>query len=290
MPQVSISLSCSPVWIVPKPFLIMSRIIVVTSGKGGVGKTTTTANLGMALAQRNRKVILVDADFGLRNLDLLLGLENRVVYTAVEAIAGECRLDQAIVRDKRQNTLALLPAAQNRMKDAVTPAQMRKLVMALAKKFDYVLVDCPAGIEQGFQNAIAAAREALIVTTPEIAAVRDADRVVGLLEANGVRKVGLIINRIRPEMVEANDMMSVEDVQELLAVPLVGVIPDDERVIVSTNRGEPLVLSEEPSRAGEAYSNIARRLEGETVEFLDLSVPPKGIFSRLRNLLNTRII
>jgi septum site-determining protein MinD len=268
----------------------MSRIIVVTSGKGGVGKTTTTANLGMALAKRNRKVILVDADFGLRNLDLLLGLENRVVYTAVEAIAGECRLDQAIVRDKRQPNLALLPAAQNRMKDAVTPAQMRQVVMALAKKFDYVLVDCPAGIEQGFQNAIAAAREAVIVTTPEIAAVRDADRVVGLLEANGVRKVRLVVNRIRPEMVEANDMMSVEDVQELLAVPLVGIVPDDERVIVSTNRGEPLVLAEEPSLAGQAFDNIARRLEGEKVEFLELETPPEGFFSRLRKLLTTRII
>ncbi|MDC0831512.1 septum site-determining protein MinD [Leptolyngbya valderiana BDU 20041] len=268
----------------------MSRIIVITSGKGGVGKTTTTANLGMALAKRNRKVVLVDADFGLRNLDLLLGLENRVVYTAVEAIAGECRLDQALVKDKRHSQLALLPAAQNRMKDAVSPAQMKQLVMALAKKFDYVIVDSPAGIEQGFQNAVSAAREAIVVTTPEIAAVRDADRVVGLLEANGIRKIRLIVNRIRPEMVEANDMMSVEDVRELLAVELLGIVPDDERVIVSTNRGEPLVLSEEPSLAGQAFDNIARRLEGETVDFLELTTPPEGFLSRLRKILTTRIL
>ncbi|MGC9503377.1 septum site-determining protein MinD [Baaleninema sp.] len=268
----------------------MSRIIVITSGKGGVGKTTTTANLGMALAKRNRKVVLVDADFGLRNLDLLLGLENRVVYTAVEAIAGECRLDQALVRDKRHSQLALLPAAQNRMKDAVSPTQMKQLVMGLAKKFDYVIVDSPAGIEQGFQNAVSAAREAVVVTTPEIAAVRDADRVVGLLEANGIRKIRLIVNRIRPEMVEANDMMSVEDVQELLAVELLGIIPDDERVIVSTNRGEPLVLSEDPSLAGQAFDNVARRLEGETVDFLELTTPPEGFLSRLRKLLTSRIL
>ncbi|PPT05180.1 Septum site-determining protein MinD [Geitlerinema sp. FC II] len=255
-----------------------------------MGKTTTTANLGMALAKRNRKVVLVDADFGLRNLDLLLGLENRVVYTAVEAIAGECRLDQALVKDKRHSQLALLPAAQNRMKDAVSPAQMKQLVMALAKKFDYVIVDSPAGIEQGFQNAVSAAREAIVVTTPEIAAVRDADRVVGLLEANGIRKIRLIVNRIRPEMVEANDMMSVEDVRELLAVELLGIVPDDERVIVSTNRGEPLVLSEEPSLAGQAFDNIARRLEGETVDFLELTTPPEGFLSRLRKILTTRIL
>ncbi|MGD1901170.1 MAG: septum site-determining protein MinD [Geitlerinemataceae cyanobacterium] len=267
----------------------MSRIIVVTSGKGGVGKTTTTANLGMALAKRGNKVILIDADFGLRNLDLLLGLENRIVYTAVEVLAGECRLDQAIVRDKRQNTLALMPAAQHRLKDAIKPRQMRQLVLALAKKFDYVVVDCPAGIEQGFQNAIAAAKEAVIVTTPEIAAVRDADRVVGLLEASGVRSIQLIVNRLRSHMVAANDMMSVEDVQELLAVPLVGIVPDDEQVIVSTNRGEPLVLDEELSLAGRAFDNIARRLEGESVEFIDLSPPEETWLTRLKNFLTQRI-
>lgn len=268
----------------------MSRVIVISSGKGGVGKTTTTANLGMALAKRGRKVVVVDADFGLRNLDLLLGLENRIVYTAVEVLAGECRLEQALVRDKRQSNLALLPAAQNRMKDAVTPDQMRKLIGALAGKFHYILVDCPAGIEHGFQNAIAAAKEAIIVTTPEIAAVRDADRVVGLLEANGVKRIRLIVNRLKPAMVEANDMMSVEDVRELLAVSLIGVVPDDERAIVSTNRGEPLVLAEELSPAGQAFENITRRLEGEKIPFIDWSAPPDTFFTRLRKILTSKIL
>lgn len=260
----------------------MSRIIVVTSGKGGVGKTTTTANLGMALAKRGRNVAVVDADFGLRNLDLLLGLENRIVYTAVEVLAGQCRLEQALVKDKRQPNLSLLPAAQNRMKDVVTSDQMKQIVGQLVGKYDYIVIDSPAGIEMGFQNAIAAATEAIIVTTPEIAAVRDADRVVGLLEANGVKKINLIVNRIKPAMVEANDMMSVEDVQEILAVNLLGVIPDDERVIVSTNRGEPLVLADQPSVAGVAFDNIARRLEGEKVDFLEMRVPQDNFFSRLR--------
>jgi septum site-determining protein MinD len=260
----------------------MSRIIVVTSGKGGVGKTTCTANLGMALAKRGRKVVVIDADFGLRNLDLLLGLENRIVYTAVEVLAGECRLDQALVKDKRQPNLALLPAAQNRTKDAVTPDQMKKLVAALAQSYDYVLIDSPAGIEMGFQNAIAPAKESIIVTTPEISAVRDADRVVGLLEANDVRRMHLIVNRLRPAMVEQDMMMSVKDVQEILSVPLLGVVPDDEKVIVSTNRGEPLVLNQDGSSlAGIALNNIVRRLEGERVPLLDLNVPD-DLFSRVR--------
>jgi septum site-determining protein MinD len=262
----------------------MSRIIVITSGKGGVGKTTCTANLGMALAQRGHKVAVVDADFGLRNLDLLLGLENRIVYTAVEVIAGECRLDQALVKDKRQPNLALLPAAQNRTKDAVNPDQMKQLVTSLTATYKYILVDSPAGIEMGFQNATAAAKEAIIVTTPEIAAVRDADRVIGLLEANDIKKVHLIVNRLRPAMVQEDMMMSVKDVQEILAVPLLGVIPDDERVIVSTNRGEPLVLSQNISMAGLAFSNIARRLEGEKVPFLDLMAAHDDLFTRIRRL------
>jgi septum site-determining protein MinD len=260
----------------------MGRIIVVTSGKGGVGKTTTTANLGMALAKTGRQVALMDADFGLRNLDLLLGLENRIVYTAVDVLTGSCRLEQALVKDKRLNQLALLPAAQNRNKDAINADQMRQLAQALAKRYDYVLIDCPAGIEGGFQNAIAGAQEALIVTTPEIAAVRDADRVVGLLEANRINRISLIVNRLRPAMVQANDMMSVEDVQEILSVPLIGVVPDDERVIVSTNRGEPLVLSEDLSLPGMAFKNIARRLEGEKVDFIDLNAAYDNIFSRIR--------
>jgi septum site-determining protein MinD len=266
----------------------MSRIIVVTSGKGGVGKTTTTANLGMALASRRRKVAVVDADFGLRNLDLLLGLEERVVYTAVEVLAGQCRLEQALVKHKRFPNLVLLPAAQNRTKDAVNPEQMKRLVNALARVYEYILVDSPAGIEMGFQNAIAAAQEALIVTTPEIAAVRDADRVIGLLEANNIRKINLIVNRLRPKMVAANDMMSVEDVQEILSVPLIGVVPDDERVIVSTNKGEPLVLSESPSLAGTAFDNIVRRLEGEKVPFLDLTPKNDGFFGRFTKMFSSK--
>jgi septum site-determining protein MinD len=244
----------------------------------------------MALARAGRQVALVDADFGLRNLDLLLGLENRIVYTAVEVLAGECRLDQALVKDKRQPGLVLLPAAQTRNKESITPDQMKQLVNELAAKYEYVLIDSPAGIEMGFKNAIAAAQEALIVTTPEIAAVRDADRVVGLLEAQNIKRAHLIVNRIRPAMVKANDMMSVEDVQELLAIPLIGVIPDDERVIVSTNRGEPLVLAENPTLPGTAFFNIARRLEGEPIEFLNLDAGNDNFFSRIRKLLWSKII
>lgn len=262
----------------------MTRIIVVTSGKGGVGKTTTTSNIGAALAKLNRSVALIDADFGLRNLDLLLGLEERVVYTAIDVLAGECRLAQALVKDKRLKGLVLLPAAQNRNKEAVKPEQMQKIATALAKGYDYIIIDSPAGIELGFRNAIAAAKEALIVTTPEIAAVRDADRVIGLLEAEGIHKISLIVNRVKPAMIEDNKMMSVEDVLELLGVPLLGVIPDDERVIVSTNRGEPLVLSEEESLPGTSYMNIAKRLEGEKVPFIDLANNNKNLLSRLRRM------
>lgn len=262
----------------------MTRIIVVTSGKGGVGKTTMTANLGSALAKRGHKVALVDADFGLRNLDLLLGLENRVVYTAIEAIAGECRLEQALVRDKRQPNLALLPAAQNRNKEAVSPEQMKKLITSLSKAFDYILVDCPAGIELGFRNAIVAATEAFIVTTPEVTAVRDADRVIGLLEANDITRIQLILNRIRPEMVQVQDMMSVDDVLEILAIPLLGVVPDDERIITSSNRGEPIALSQETSLPAIAFDNIARRLDGEEVPILDLIAAHNTLINRLRRL------
>ncbi|NJL90325.1 MAG: septum site-determining protein MinD [Coleofasciculaceae cyanobacterium SM2_1_6] len=266
-----------------------ARRIVVTSGKGGVGKTTITANLGMALAKQNKKVALVDADFGLRNLDLLLGLENRVVYTAVEVIAGQCRLDQALVRDKRQPGLVLLPAAQNRNKEAVSPEQMNHLLDELAKTYDYILIDCPAGIEQGFQNAIAGAKEALIVTTPEIAAVRDADRVVGLLESQSIKPIRLIVNRLRPAMVKANDMMSVEDVQEILAIPLIGVVPDDEKVIISSNRGEPLVLAdkESPSLPSMAITHIAQRLNGESVPFIDLMNYNDGLLNRIKRFFLT---
>ncbi len=264
----------------------MTRIVVITSGKGGVGKTTCTANLGMALAQRNQRVAVVDADFGLRNLDLLLGLENRIVYTALDVLAGDCRMDQALVKDKRQPNLALLPAAQNRSKEAITPDQMVELVSKMeGEGQDFILIDSPAGIEMGFKNAIAAAKEAVIVTTPEISAVRDADRVIGLLEANDIKNARLIVNRLKPAMVQEDQMMSVQDVQDILAIPLLGVIPDDERVIVSTNRGEPLVLAQKISLAGLAFNNVARRLLGENVPFLDLNAPHDDLFSRFRRFL-----
>ncbi|RMF23410.1 MAG: septum site-determining protein MinD [Cyanobacteria bacterium J083] len=265
----------------------MSRIIVVTSGKGGVGKTTVTANLGSAIAAMGRSVALVDADFGLRNLDLLLGLENRIVYTAIDVIAGDCRLEQALVRDKRQKHLSLLPAAQNRNKEAVTPAQMEQIISKLSPNYDYIFVDCPAGIELGFRNAIAAVDEAIIVTTPEVAAVRDADRVIGLLEAEGIQNIRLIVNRLRAEMIELNKMMGVEDVLELLGIPLLGIVPDDERVIVATNRGEPLILSQETSLPAMAFSNIARRLEGEKVPLLDLMAAQNNIINRIRRWFNS---
>lgn len=260
----------------------MTRIIVMTSGKGGVGKSTCTANLGMALAQRGQRVAVVDADFGLRNLDLLLGLENRIVYTALDVLAGDCTVEKALVKDKRQPTLSLLAAAQNRNKEAITPDQMKELVAGLAPSHDFILIDCPAGIEMGFQNAIAPAKEAIVVTTPEISAVRDADRVIGLLEANDVKFTKLLINRIKPKMVQEDQMMSVRDVLDILAVPLLGVVPDDERVIVSSNRGEPLVLDKQLSLAGVAFNNVARRLLGEEVPLIDLNATHDDLFSRLR--------
>ncbi|XGB43453.1 MAG: septum site-determining protein MinD [Nodosilinea sp. LVE1205-7] len=263
----------------------MTRIIVMTSGKGGVGKSTCTANLGMALAQRNQKVVVIDADFGLRNLDLLLGLENRIVYTALDVLAGDCSVEKALVRDKRQSNLAMLAAAQNRNKEAITPEQMKDLVIGLKGQYDFILIDCPAGIELGFQNAIAPANEAIVVTTPEVSAVRDADRVVGLLEASDVRHTKLLINRLKPAMVQEEQMMSVRDVLDILAVPLLGVIPDDERVIIASNRGEPLVLDSKLSLAGIAFNNVARRLLGEEVPLLDLTASQDHLFSRLRRFL-----
>ncbi|MFQ4144336.1 septum site-determining protein MinD [Chlorogloeopsis sp. ULAP02] len=240
----------------------MTRIIVITSGKGGVGKTTVTANLGMALAKMGYQVALVDADFELRNLDLLLGLEKRIVYTLFDVLAGECRLEQALVKDKRQPGLVLLPVAHKRATESVDPEQLKLLLNNLAQKYQFVLLDSPAGIDMGFNNAIAAATEAIVITTPEISSVRDAARVIRLLEdKKDIKSIRLIVNRIRPGMVRDFNMMSVEDVQELLAVPLLGSIPDDERVIVSTNRGEPLVLTGGKSGAAVAFEKIARNLQ-----------------------------
>ena len=265
----------------------MTRIIVVTSGKGGVGKTTTTANIGAALAKAGKRVALVDADFGLRNLDLLLGLENRVVYTAIDVINGDCRLEQALIKDRRNPNLMLMPASQSRDKTAVTPEQMGELIDRMAPNFDYILIDCPAGIEQGFQNAIVKANEAIIVTTPDISAVRDADRVIGLLEAAQIYVTRLVLNRIRPEMVHSNSMMSVEDVKEILSVPMLGIIPEDDAVIVSTNNGEPMVLSPELAYAGIAFNNVAQRLEGKKVPFLDVRHLNDTFVSRFKRFLST---
>lgn len=256
----------------------MSEVIVVTSGKGGVGKTTTAANIGLGLAQMDRKVVMVDTDIGLRNLDVVMGLENRIVYNLVDVVEGNCRLKQALIKDKRHENLCLLPSAQTRDKTSVTPEQMKKLCEELQQHFDYVLLDCPAGIEQGFKNAIAGAHRALVVTTPEVSAIRDADRIIGLLEANEVNDISLVINRLRPDMVKRGEMMSVEDVVDILAVSLIGVIPDDEHIVIATNQGEPLTGSGSP--AGQAFANISRRITGEEVPLLDLTAK-KGLFGRL---------
>lgn len=245
------------------------RVLVITSGKGGVGKTTTTANIGTALAMEGKKVVLIDADIGLRNLDVVMGLENRIVYDIVDVVEEACRIEQALIKDKRTKNLYLLPAAQTRDKNAVNPAQMKVLANELRKDFDFVLVDCPAGIEQGFKNAVAGADEAIIVTTPEVSAVRDADRIIGLLEVEGLKTPKLVINRIRPEMVKRGDMMDIEDMIEILAINLLGVVPDDEDIVISTNRGEPVVLENE-SRPGTAFRNIARRILGEDVPLMNL--------------------
>ena len=262
----------------------MSEVIVITSGKGGVGKTTTSANIGCGLALAGKKVVLVDADIGLRNLDVVLGLENRIVYDLVDVVEGTCRLKQALIRDKRFSGLFLLAAAQTRDKNAVTPKQMQKLCSGLrAEGFDYIVIDCPAGIEQGFKNAIAGADRAVVVTTPEVSAVRDADRIIGLLEADGLNNPGLILNRIRTDMVRRGDMMSIEDVKDILAVDILGVIPDDENIVVSTNRGDPAV-ADSRSSAGQAYRNIVQRIMGEELPLMELD-SRKSVFGRLKKLL-----
>lgn len=264
----------------------MGEVYVITSGKGGVGKTTTTANIGTALAMNGCHVVLVDADIGLRNLDVVMGLENRIVYDLVDVTHGRCRLRQALIRDRRFENLYLLPAAQTKDKNAVSPDQMKELCEELKKESDYIFVDCPAGIEQGFRNAVSGAERAIVVTTPEVAAVRDADRIIGLLEAAEVQNPLLVINRIRPQMVKSGDMLDVEDVIEHLAIDLLGIVPDDESIIVSTNRGEPAVLNDH-SKAGKAYRNISRRIAGEEVPFLDLE-NGGGFMERIRRMLGLR--
>ncbi|MCU6761226.1 Cell division inhibitor MinD [uncultured Roseburia sp.] len=255
----------------------MSEVIVVTSGKGGVGKTTTTANVGTGLAKLGKKVVMIDTDIGLRNLDVVMGLENRIVYNLVDVIEGSCRVKQALIRDKKYDSLYLMPSAQTRDKNAVNPEQMKKLTEELKEEFDYIILDCPAGIEQGFLNAIAGADRALVITTPEVSAIRDADRIIGLLEANGVRDSKLVVNRIRPDLIRRGDMMSIDDVSEILAIDLIGAVPDDENIVISTNQGNPLVGTDSP--AGQAYMNISRRVTGERVAYLNLA-PKKRFFRR----------
>lgn len=259
----------------------MSEIIVVTSGKGGVGKTTTTANIGAGLARLGKKVIIVDTDLGLRNLDVVMGMENRIVYNLIDVIEGNCRLKQALIRDSRFEELYLLPSAQTRDKTAISPEQMRKLTDDLRDLFDYVILDCPAGIEQGFKNAIAGADRAIVVTTPEVSAIRDADRIIGLLEQNGVHRMDLVINRIRMDMVKRGDMMAVEDVTDILSIDLIGIIPDDENIVIATNQGEPVLLMD--TLSAKAYDNICQRIIGQNPEFLDLDVH-KGLISKISGI------
>jgi septum site-determining protein MinD len=267
--------------------IYMGEVIVITSGKGGVGKTTTTANIGAGLALQGKKVVLVDTDIGLRNLDVVMGLENRIVYDIVDVVEGTCRVKQALIKDKRYEGLYLLPAAQTRDKSAITPEQMMKLCGELKQEFDYIVIDCPAGIEQGFKNAIAGADRGIVVTTPEVSAVRDADRIIGLLEANELRNPRLLINRVRPDMVKRGDMMSIEDIIDILAIDLIGVVPDDEKIIVSTNKGEPAV-NDNKSLAGEAYRGITKRIMGEDIPMMNLEADD-GFMFKIKKLFGLRV-
>lgn len=259
------------------------KVLTITSGKGGVGKTTTTANLATSLAALGQTVVCIDSDIGLRNLDVVMGLENRIVYDLVDAVEGHCRLSQAMIRDRRFSNLHLIPAAQTRDKTAVTPSDMVSLCNELRSEADWIIIDSPAGIESGFRNALAPSDEVLVVTNPEISAVRDADRIIGIVEAEEKGSVRLIINRINMAMVKRGDMLSAEDVVELLAIPLIGIVPEDESVLVSTNKGLPVVHNEK-SLAGMAFINIGKRLLGEDVPWLVLN-QKSGLFLRLGKML-----
>lgn len=264
------------------------KVVTVTSGKGGVGKTTITANLSTALAMQGKRVVAIDADIGLRNLDVVMGLENRIVYDLVDVIEGRCRLPQAMIKDKRLPKLSLIPAAQTRDKMSVSPSDMVLVCDQLREEVDYIVIDSPAGIERGFQNAIAPADEVLVVTNPEVSAVRDADRIIGMIEAEMKGPGSLILNRYKPDMVARGDMLSIDDVLEILAIDLIGVVPEDETILVSSNRGLPLVMENGHGYgAGQSIRNIAQRLEGEDVPFLDLSAK-SGFFNRLKDWMGSR--
>ena len=264
----------------------MGEVIVITSGKGGVGKTTTTANLGSSLAMEGKKVVLVDTDIGLRNLDVVMGLENRIVYDLVDVIEEKCKLRQALIKDKRFEELFLLPAAQTRDKTAINEEQMKELTKKLKEEFDYVLIDCPAGIEQGFKNAVCGAVRAIVITTAEISAIRDADRIIGLLESSDIKNPELIVNRLRPGMVKKGEMMDVDDIVDLLSIDLIGVVPDDEYIITQTNKGEP-VIKNKKAPSGKAYIETAKRILGENI---DVTIPGKetGFWAKLKNIFKRK--
>jgi septum site-determining protein MinD len=266
----------------------VGEAIVITSGKGGVGKTTTSANVGTALAVLGKKVCLVDTDIGLRNLDVVMGLENRIIYDLVDVVQNRCKLKQALVKDKRfDDHLYLLPAAQTSDKTAVTPNQMKILIEELKQDFDYIVIDCPAGIEQGFQNAVAGADQAIVVTTPEISAVRDADRIIGLLEKEDIEPPRLIVNRIRNHMMKAGDMLDIDEIITHLSIDLIGIVADDDEVIKASNSGEPIALNSN-SKTGVAYRNIARRILGESIPLQSLDNDQQGMFSKLKKFFGVR--
>ena len=266
-----------------------NRTILICSGKGGVGKTTLTANLGIALANSGASTAVLDADFGLRNLDLLLGLENRIIYTAQDVLDNNCRLDQALVRHKQEPNLALLPAGDPRMLDWMKPDDMKTISNLLSEKFEYVLIDCPAGVEDGFKNALAASKEAIVVTNPELSAVRDADRVVGILNTCDIHPIQLVINRVRPNMMANQEMLSIEDVTSILSLPLLGIVLEDEQVIISTNRGEPLTLRGKKSPASKCYLNVSQRLRGEDIPVIDPNKANKSLKDKFIKLMQTKI-
>jgi len=264
----------------------MSIVITVTSGKGGVGKSTTLANLAVGMADEGKKVVAVDFDIGLRNLDMLLGLENRIVYNVIDVMEGKCNLSQALINDKHSKSLYFLPASQTSDKNILDKVKVKELLDTLKKEFDVILLDSPAGIEGGFEHAIAFADRALIISTPDVSSVRDADRVIGIIDAKSEKAQQgeevvkhVVINRVKPELVERGDMLNTEDVLNILALPLIGVVPDCEKVISSTNLGEP-IIRDTKAQSGEAYRRISKRILGEEVDYLDLSVK-KGFFKRM---------